>query len=510
VNEPLNGSRTSARTALLMEGIRKTFPGVIALDGVHLDVRKGEAHVLLGENGAGKSTLMKILGGALTRDAGDIIIEGEPVAITDPRHAQALGIGVIYQELHLIPHLTVGENILLGREPMGVGGLIDQQRLHREAQIVLDDLRAGIDSRTPVNSLSIAQQQVVEIARAMSLRARILVMDEPTSALTESEIRTLFDTIRRLKESGVAIIYISHRLEEIFVIGDRVTVLLDGKNVGTFDLDTVTRPELVRLMANREIKEHFPRVRTEHGEEILRVEHLSRPGILNDISLTLHRGEILGIAGLMGSGRTELARAIFGLDRPTSGKVSVKGAPSRRMTPARAIRRGIGFLTEDRKSQGLILKLSVKENIVLASLDRMSAFGVVRTREEDSAATRFVDELRIRTPSIGQRVMALSGGNQQKVLLSRWLCSQAEIFIFDEPTRGIDVGAKVEIYRLMNRLTEQGAGVLMISSDLPEILGMSDRILVMRSGAVVAELDAADATQEAVLRHALLQQESSV
>ncbi len=493
-----------------MDGIRKTFPGVVALDGVHLDVRRGEVHVLLGENGAGKSTLMKILGGALRKEQGSIILEGERVAIDDPRQAQELGVAIIYQELHLVPHLSVGENILLGREPVRPTGLIDQARLLREAQAILDSLHTGLDARTTVRSLSVAHQQVVEIVRAISLNARLLVMDEPTSALTESEIRTLFDTIRRLKQSGVSVIYSSHRLEEIFEIGDRVTVLLDGRNVGTYDLDKVTRPELVRLMANREIKEHFPRVSVPRGEEVLRVSHLSREGVLHDISFALHRGEILGIAGVVGSGRTELARAVFGLDRPVSGEIRIRGARAGRMTPARAIRTGIGFLTEDRKSQGLILKLSVRENIVLASLDRMSTLGVVRTGEEEAAASRFVEELRIRTPGIGQRVMALSGGNQQKVLLSRWLCSKAEIFIFDEPTRGIDVGSKVEIYRLMNTLTRQGAGILMISSDLPEILGMSDRILVMRSGAVVAEIEAANATQESILSHALLHQESAV
>lgn len=494
---------------LLMQGICKAFPGVVALDGVDLDVRRGEVHVLLGENGAGKSTLMKILAGALKKDEGTIVLDGGRVTIRDPRHARDLGIAIIYQELHLVPHLNVGENILLGREPMRGNGLIDQSRLLRSAQSVLDDLHTGLDARTPVRSLSIAQQQVVEIVRAISLNARLLVMDEPTSALTETEIRTLFDTIRRLKKSGVSVIYISHRLDEIFEIGDRVTVLLDGRKVGTYGLDEVTRPQLIRLMANREIKEHFPRIRIPPGEEILRVRGLSREGALHDISFTLHRGEILGVAGLLGSGRTELARALFGLDRPVSGEVSIRGGPAGRMTPARAIRNGIGFLTEDRKSQGLILKLSVKENIVLASLDRMSTLGVVRTGEERLAANRFVQELRIRTPGIGQRVLALSGGNQQKVLLSRWLCSGAEIVIFDEPTRGIDIGAKVEIYRLMNSLTAQGAGVLMISSDLPEILGMSDRILVMRRGSVVAEIAAADATQEEVLRHALLQEELS-
>jgi ribose transport system ATP-binding protein len=492
-----------------MEGIRKSFPGVVALDGVGLDVREGEVHVLLGENGAGKSTLMKILGGALKKDEGSIIIGGESASIRDPRHAQDLGIAVIYQELHLVPHLSVAENVLLGREPVKKNGLIDQAALLRLAAESIGRLGVTLDPRAPVHSLSIAQQQVVEIVRAISLNARIMVMDEPTSALTESEIRSLFEAIRRLKASGVAIIYISHRLEEIFDIGDRVTVLLDGRNVGTFDLHAITRPELVRLMVNREITEHFPRVRITRGEEILRVRNLTRKGILHDISFSLHRGEILGVAGLLGSGRTELARAVFGFDRPTSGEIWIQGNKAGRLTPAQAIKRGIGYLTEDRKTQGLILKLSVRENIVLASLDRMSTAGIVRVSEEDAAAQRYVEDLRIRTPGIRQPVGSLSGGNQQKVLLSRWLCSRAEIFIFDEPTRGIDVGAKIEIYKLMNVLTEEGAGVLMISSDLPEVLGMSDRILVMRRGAVVAELDAGETTQEEVLRHALLRQESA-
>jgi ribose transport system ATP-binding protein len=492
-----------------MEGIRKSFPGVVALDGVGLEVFRGEVHVLLGENGAGKSTLMKILGGALKKDEGSIVIGGEPTSPRDPRHAQELGIAVIYQELHLVPHLSVAENILLGREPATRIGLIDQASLLRRAGESMDRLGVPIDVRSPVHSLSIAQRQVVEIVRAISLNARILVMDEPTSALTESEIRSLFGAIRRLKASGVSIIYISHRLEEIFEIGDRVTVLLDGRNVGTYGMGSVTRAELVRLMANREITEHFPRERQPRGDELLRVRNLTRRDVLHDISFTLHRGEILGIAGLLGSGRTELARVVFGLDRPTSGEIRIKGAAAGRLTPAQAIRRGVGYLTEDRKGQGLILALSVRENIVLASLNRMSTAGVVRTSEENAAARRFVEELRIRSTGLGQRVGSLSGGNQQKVLLSRWLCSRAEIIIFDEPTRGIDVGARIEIYKLMNTLTKQGAGVLMISSDLPEVLGMSDRILVMRRGRVAAELNAGDATQEEVLRHALLRQDSA-
>jgi len=490
-------------STLVMEDIRKTFPGVVALDGVRFDLRRGEAHVLLGENGAGKSTLIKVLGGALRKDAGRILLDGREVEIRSPHHAQELGIGIIYQELHLVPHLSAAENIFLGREPELFPGIIDQQALYARSQEVLNSLHVDIDAHAIVKTLSVAQQQMVEIAKAVSLDVRILVMDEPTSALTESEIEQLFAMIKRLKTTGVSIIYISHRMEEIFQVGDRVTVLLDGKYVGTHGIGDLSRAELVRLMVNREIKEHFPKVRIPRGAEKLRVEHLTRAGELNDINFSLYGGEVLGVAGLLGSGRTPLARAIFGLDAVDSGTISINGSVQTHLNPRRAVKLGLGYLTEDRKNQGLILRLSVKENILLASLDRLARFGVLDPATESATAERFVEDLRIKTPGIEQQVVNLSGGNQQKVVLSKWLCSEAQIFMFDEPTRGIDVGAKVEIYKLMNGLTERGAAVLMISSELPEILGMSDRIMVMREGTVAALLDAADATQELILHHAL-------
>jgi ribose transport system ATP-binding protein len=488
---------------LFMAGIRKTFPGVVALDGVQFDLRRGEVHVLLGENGAGKSTLIKLLGGALKKDAGRILLDGREVDIRSPHHARELGIGIIYQELHLVPHLSAAENIFLGREPELFPGIIDQQELYTKAQEILDGLRLDIDAHIPVGELSVAERQMVEIAKAVSLDVRILVMDEPTSALTQSEIEQLFAMIRDLKRTGVSIVYISHRLDEIYQIGDRVTILLDGAYVGTYGISELSRAELVRLMVNREIKDHFPKVRVPQGKEKLRVDHLTRAGALNNVSFSLFGGEVLGIAGLLGSGRTELARVIFGLDPFEAGTITVNGVVQSGLSPRRAVKLGLGYLTEDRKTQGLILRLSVRENILLASLDRLARFGVLNPAAEATVAAKFVEDLRIKTPGIDQQVVYLSGGNQQKVVLSKWLCSEAEIFIFDEPTRGIDVGAKVEIYKLINGLTQRGAAVLMISSELPEILGMSDRILVMREGSVVALLDAAEATQEVILHHAL-------
>jgi ribose transport system ATP-binding protein len=500
--QPRNGE---PGLALRMRGIRKAFPGVVALDGVDLDVRRGEVHVLLGENGAGKSTLMKILSGALDRDAGEIQIEGQSVGIRGPRHAQELGISIIYQEFNLIPQLSAAENIFLGREPVLAAGtgIVDRRRLRADAGRLLGELGVRFDPATPVRDLGIAQQQMVEVAKALSFQARILIMDEPTSALTETEIHELFATIGRLTARGVAVIYISHRLEEVARIGHRVSVLRDGRHVATRDVAGLAIPEMVRLMANRELKEHFPKIRAPRGEELLRVERLGRGKALREVSFNLHRGEVLGIAGLLGAGRTELARAIMGADRPDSGRVLIRGQEVRVRAPADAIRRGVGFLPEDRKTQGLVLGLPVRGNIALPNLRRLSRLGVVDRAGETGLARRFVDELRIKTPGVEQLVMLLSGGNQQKVVLGKWLAADVDVLIVDEPTRGIDVGAKVEIYHLMNQLTARGVGILMISSELPEVLGMSDRILVMHQGRVAAELEAAGATQEQVLHAAL-------
>jgi ribose transport system ATP-binding protein len=520
---------------LEMRGIRKTFPGVVALDRVDFDLRAGEVHVLLGENGAGKSTLMKILSGAYTRDAGEILLDGRPVAIAAPRAAQSLGIATIYQELSLVLQLTVAENILLGHEPSRAG-VIDRGAMREAARRSLAEVGLEIDPDVRVDRLGIAEQQMVEVAKALFRRARVLVMDEPTSALTAREIERLFEVIRRVTAAGVAVVYISHRMRELAEIGRRVTVLRDGRAVGTYPLPDTSFDVLIRLMANREVRDHFPRRRCAAGdpstlrqaqgrpeqgrgttgsgsarawsraEELLRLEHISGPSgmpVVHDVSLTVCRGEIVGLAGLLGAGRTELARLVFGADRASSGRVVVGGRDVTPKTPRQAIAAGIGFLPEDRKRHGLVLMRSVRENIGLPSLGRWSRAGVVSGRTEREAAERWVAELRIKTPNVAERVVRLSGGTQQKVVLARWLAAEARLLVMDEPTRGVDVGAKVEIYELMNRLTDAGAGILMISSELPEVVGMSDRIYVMRHGRIQAELDAAAASEERVLAAAL-------
>ena len=488
-----------------MRGIAKRYPGVIALDNVDLAVRRGEVHVLLGENGAGKSTLMKILAGAVRRDAGTIELDGTvlPVELT-PRTAQQAGISIIYQEFNLIPHLTVAENVYLGREPRGrVPGTIDTGRMEADSRRLLDQLAVAIDPTAVVEDLGVAEQQMVEVAKALSVEAKVLVMDEPTSALSDQEIERLFKVIRSLRASGVAIVYISHRMEELFLIGDRVTVLRDGRSVGTLDIASVTMNELVARMVGRDLTEHFPKQRVAPGEVVLRVEGVTREGVLHDISFELRRGEVLGLAGLMGAGRTELARVLFGADRMDAGRVWLRGQRVHIRSPRQAVQHGLGFLTEDRKRQGLVLCLDVIDNTCLASLERFSVAGVMQTRRERSTTEQFARDLRIKTPHLEQSVMHLSGGNQQKVVLAKWLACDADVLIFDEPTRGIDVGSKVEIYQLINRLIANGKAVLMISSELPEILGMSDRILVLNRGRVAGHFTAAEATPEKLLHCAL-------
>jgi ribose transport system ATP-binding protein len=492
----------ASRPLLQMKGICKQYPGVVALSRADLDVRAGEVHVLLGENGAGKSTLMKILSGAVRADAGEIFLDGDVVDIADPRGARKLGISTIHQELSLVPHMSVAENIFLGKAPTTWPGIVDNGRMHRDAHRLLDGLGASIDPDARVHSLRPAQQQMVEVSRALADEARILIMDEPTSALSAREVAQLFATIDRLTSTGVAVIYISHRMEEVFRIGHRVTVLRDGCHVATRDIADVTVSELVRLMANRDVADHYPRRTHVPGEELLRVEGLSG-GRLRDVSFVLRRGEILGIAGLVGAGRTRLARAIVGADPIASGRIAVDGRAVRIHTPADAARARIGFLPEDRKQQGLVLSLSVERNVSMSHLSALSRMGVIDRRRERRQAEEAIAELRIRTPGPEQTVLYLSGGNQQKVVLAKWLAAQAEVLIFDEPTRGIDVAARHDIYVLMNQLVERGAGVIMISSDLPEVLGMSDRILVMRGGVVQIELSAAEATDTRVLQAAL-------
>jgi ribose transport system ATP-binding protein len=489
---------------LAMQGIAKRYPGVIALDGVDLMVARGEVHILLGENGAGKSTLMKILAGAIQRDAGEIRIDGENVDLSDPRAAQRAGVSIIYQEFNLVPHLTVAENIYLGREPSGMlPGMIDRAAMVRDASRQLSSLGTDIDPQSRVTDLGVAEQQMVEVAKALSIEAKILIMDEPTSALTDKEIERLFTVIRALRARGVAVIYISHRMEELFQIGDRVTVMRDGRQVRTREIGAITMDELVHLMVGRTLTEQFPARTSALGEEALRVEGLCRRGVLHDISFTLRRGEVVGLAGLMGSGRTELARAIFGADPIQSGRIWLRGREVSIPTPQEAIRLGLGFLTEDRKRQGLVLCRDIEENTSLANLDRFTSAGVFSPQRASVTASQLAAELRVKTPGLGQRVVNLSGGNQQKVVLAKWLCRQADVLIFDEPTRGIDVGAKAEIYQLINRLAGEGRAILMISSELPEILGLSDRILVMNRGRLAGEFQAGAVTQEQILHCAL-------
>ena len=490
----------SGETVLLMEHIDKSFPGVHALDDVTFEVKKGEVHVLLGENGAGKSTLMRILAGAYRKDAGRIFLQGEEANIDSPKRALDLGIAVIYQELNLVPFLNAAENMYLGRQPTR-GAFIKWRDLYAQAEAELEKLDVHVNVRVPVTRLSVANQQMIEISKALSVNADIIVMDEPTSALTSHEIEELFQAIRRLKEAGVSIIYISHRLEEVFEVGDRATVLRDGQRVDTVDLADVTIDDLIRMMVGRELTQKFPKIEAELGDEILRVENLSRHKELHNISFSLRAGEILGVFGLVGAGRTEVARAIFGADPIDSGQIYVNGNPVRIRSPRDAIALGFGFLTEDRKGQGLVPNMSVLGNITLAALSRLfPSSPFLSHAKEQAVGEQYVRDLAIRTPSMRQLVKFLSGGNQQKVIVARWLCSRSRILIFDEPTRGIDVGAKVEVYQLMNELVKEGVGVIMISSELPEILGMSDRVLVLHNGAVAGNVPRGEATQEYLLQ----------
>jgi ribose transport system ATP-binding protein len=485
-----------------MRGIRKAFPGVVALDGVDFTLASGEVHMLLGENGAGKSTLMKILSGAYRKDTGEIRVDGRTADIQSPRDALALGIRVIYQELNLVPHLSVAENIFLGAAPTRGLGIIDWRRLSETSTHLLNDLGLDLAPATRLHRLSLAQRQMVEIAKALKDQASILVMDEPTSALTSREVDQLFALIERLVARGVAIVYITHRLDEVYRIGHRVTVLRDGRQVTSTRLSDVTVADLVRLMANRDLGEHFPRQRTTPGKELLRAERLGRRGSLDDISFCLRAGEILGIGGLLGAGRSELARVLAGADRCDAGRILCDGQAVTFRTPKDAIRRGIGLLPEDRKGEGLVSGLTAARNIALPHGRQLARFGFLSAQREERLAEPVMKDLRVKATA-AQPVRLLSGGNQQKVVLGKWLAGQARVFIFDEPTRGVDVGAKVEIYHLMNRLTASGAGVIMISSELPELLGMSDRILVMHRGRIQVELSGRDATQERVLGAAL-------
>ncbi|MRT01489.1 ATP-binding cassette domain-containing protein [Ralstonia pickettii] len=502
----VSSSRASMPQEILrLQRIGKRFPGVVALDGVDLDLRVGEVHAVCGENGAGKSTLMKIISGQYTADDGAITYRGEAVRFTSTSEAQAAGIAIIHQELNLVPHLSVAENIFLAREPKR-GPFIDYRKLNTNARSYLQRIGLAVEPTTLVSALSIAQQQMVEIAKALSLNARVLIMDEPTSSLTESETVQLFRIIKELRADGVAILYISHRLDEMAEIVDRVTVLRDGRHISTSDFASTSINEIVARMVGRSLDDVFPARKSVPTDEVLlRVTSLSRAGVFGPVSFELRKGEILGFAGLMGAGRTEVARAIFGAERLDSGSIMLGHMGDQPVTirsPREAIRQGIAYLSEDRKKDGLALSMPVAVNITLANVRAISSHGFLRFSEETAVAQRYVRELNIRTPSVGQTVRNLSGGNQQKIVIGKWLYRGSRILFFDEPTRGIDVGAKYAIYGLMDQLAADGVGVVLISSELPELLGMTDRIAVFHEGRITAVLDTRKTNQEEILHYA--------
>ena len=492
-----------AAVLLRLEGITKRFPGVLALDGVSFDVRRGEVHAVCGENGAGKSTLMKVISGQYQPDAGALHYRGKVCQFQSPAESEAAGIAIIHQELNLVPHLSVAENIFLAREPRK-GWLIDRVALRRNAQQCLSRLGVDIAPDALVKTLSVAQQQMVEIAKALSLNAQVLIMDEPTSSLTESETEKLFAIIHELKRAGVGIVYISHRLDELAQIVDRVTVLRDGRYVSTDRFADTSVEQIVAKMVGRSLDDVFPaRHSVPTTDVLLRVEGLTRQGVFHDVNFELRRGEILGFAGLMGAGRTEVARAIFGADPIDAGQVFLGEQRLSIRSPRDAVRHGLAYLSEDRKHDGLALKMTVAQNVTLANMEAVSnAAGMIQFTKEQEAARHFITALDIRTPSSAQEVRLLSGGNQQKLVISKWLFRESRVLFFDEPTRGIDVGAKYAIYQLLDRLASQGIGIVMISSELPEIMGMTDRVAVFHEGRLVTVRNTRETSQEDVMHYA--------
>ncbi len=496
------GGKMQSDYMIEMKNITKRYPGVVALDNVRLQVRKGEVHALLGENGAGKSTLIKTLAGAIHPDEGEIIIQGKSYRHMEPRLAMELGIGVIYQEFNLISYLTVANNIFLGNEPVK-GTSIDEKKCNEECLKVFERLGLNLDPKAQVKTLSVAYQQLVEIAKAVSKNAKVLIMDEPTAALSGKEVDMLLDLVRKLREEGISIIYISHRLEELFEVADRVTIMRDGQYIETLDIKDCTRPRLISLMVGREMGENYPQGKYGTEEVVLEAKHLTNDKI-DDISFQLHKGEILGFGGLVGAGRTETARAIFGADK-CLGEIFLDGKRVSIQNPGDALKNGIAFITEDRKQQGLLMKLSIRENISISYLGKMLKHKIsLDLKKEKELAEKYQKQLNIKTPSIEQLVSNLSGGNQQKVVLAKWLLTNSRVIIFDEPTRGIDVGVKFEIYQIMRDLAKQGISIIMISSDMPELLGVSDRILVMKEGKIVGELAGDEIQQENVMQYAVV------
>ena len=485
-----------------MKDIVKTFPGVKALDHVNFELRSGEVMALLGENGAGKSTLMKILSGVYTKDSGTMTIFGTEYDNLTPKQAQAVGVAIIHQELNMCRHLSVAENMFLGREKVN-GIVLNDREMEAEAAKILGDLKIDIDPRQTVGDLPVSKQQMVEIAKALSIHAKILIMDEPTSSLTAKEIEELFRIIRQLKADGCGIVYISHRLEELKAIVDRVTIMRDGQYITDGNFADMTMEQIIANMVGREIKEQFPRVSCPKGKKIFEVKNLNAGHLVRDINFSLYEGEIVGFAGLMGAGRTETTRAIFGVDPKTSGKIWLDGKEVKITCPMDAIKAGIVLAPEDRKKDGLCTKLSIRHNLALPNLDLIcSKLGVISSKKEDDLCEKAVKDLLIKTPTVEVNAGNLSGGNQQKVVVGKWLARNSRVVIFDEPTRGIDVGAKVEIYNLMNQLKKQGIAVMFVSSEMPEVLGIADRVIVMCDGKITGEVMAKETSQNEVLKFA--------
>ena len=488
-------------TIIKIKNLNKHFTGVKALDDVSFSVRRGEVHALMGENGAGKSTLIKILTGIYRADSGEIIFDGEPCAFHNALSAQHAGISTIYQELNMIPYLTVSENIYLGRYPMKKGG-IDWKLMHKNAQKLVDDLGVEIDVTRPLNQYGTAKQQIISILRAISLKSKLIVMDEPTSSLDANEVEILFGIMDKLKKDGVTIIFITHRLDEVFSKGDRISVLKDGKYVGTYDVDKISQFELLTYMIgkkNLSMEQIRPARDLDAADVVLDVQHITRTPYVNDVSFSVKRGEIVGLAGLLGSGRTEIARIVFGCDTPDAGEVFVQGKKVRLRTPKDAVEAGMAFCTENRREEGLFSDISVQNNIAVCSLSQLAKGGFINLKERKRVSEQYVKALAIKTPSIEQLIKNLSGGNQQKVILARWMATQPKLIILDEPTRGIDVGAKVEIEKLINELANQGIGVLMISSEMTELVRNCDRIIVLRDGHVVGELSKEEISEKNIM-----------
>ncbi len=497
---PADPGRADAR--LVLDKATKSFGSVRALEDGSVTLYPGEAHALVGENGAGKSTLVKILAGVYQADAGQLTLDGQPVSFNSPAASRAAGVSIIYQEPTLFPDLTVAENIFIGRQPQRRGRRIDRGRMRRSANEVFARLGIELDPARPARGLSVADQQIVEIAKAISFNANVIVMDEPTAALTSVEVERLFDVIRTLREHDAAVLFISHRLEEIFAICQRVTVMRDGRFVRTAPIDEITIDETIRAMVGRDLEALFPKTDTTAAEVVLEVENLERVGVFHDVSFSVRRGEIVGLAGLVGAGRTEVARAIFGIDRRDGGEVRVSGKPLPNGSPRAAMAAGVAFVPEDRRQQGLVMDLGIDHNIALPSLRRLRQAGLIRRSRERQLATEWAGKLQLKFGRMSSTVSTLSGGNQQKVVLAKWLARKPTLLIIDEPTRGIDVGTKAEVHRLLDELVADGVAVLMISSELPEVLGMADRTLVIREGRLVAELSRAEADEDSIMRAA--------